>query len=311
MMTKASLSQQHLLTMRSLNAADIELIINTASQLLLLSKKNQLPVSLRGKIIVHLFFEPSTRTLYSFDIAAKQLQAISLPPDINSLSTLKGESLTDTLLTFEAMGARLFIIRHPKSHQPEQLAQKLSNNSHVINAGDGQHQHPSQALIDLMTIQQYKPDLSTQNIAIIGDSKHSRVAHSLIEGLKIMGNQSIRLIAPPALLPEKIDRTVVKTSGSLADGLEDADVIITLRIQKERFSSLQQIDDQCFSDQFSLTQARLKQAKPDAIVLHPGPINRGIEIDTAVADGPQSVILNQVSNGIAVRMALMLLLLNK
>ncbi|CAG7856941.1 aspartate carbamoyltransferase catalytic subunit [biofilm metagenome] len=260
---------------------------------------------LRGKSIVNLFFENSTRTRTTFELAAKRLSADVLSMSIATSSTSKGESLLDTIRNLEAMYVDMFVVRHGISGAAHFIAQHVGPQISVINAGDGQHAHPTQAMLDMFTIRQVKKDFSKLRVAIVGDILHSRVARSNIQALNTLGVAEVRVIAPLTLLPAQVSTMGVSVSHNLTDGLKDIDVIIMLRLQKERMSAALLPSESEYFKSFGLTQARLKLAKPDAIVMHPGPINRGVEIDSDVADGKQSVILNQVSNGIAVRMAIM------
>jgi len=260
---------------------------------------------LRGKTIVNLFFENSTRTRTTFELAAKRLSADVLNMNITTSSTSKGESLLDTIRNLEAMFVDMFVVRHAVSGAAHFIAQQTAPHISVINAGDGQHAHPTQAMLDMFTIRQHKPDFSRLRVAIIGDILHSRVARSEIQALNILGVQEVRVIAPKTLLPAKVETLGVTVSHNLIEGLQDIDVIMMLRLQKERMTSALLPGESEYFKCFGLTEEKLKIAKPDAIVMHPGPINRGVEIDSKVADGKQSVILQQVSNGIAVRMAIM------
>ncbi|MBK8817391.1 MAG: aspartate carbamoyltransferase catalytic subunit [Methylococcaceae bacterium] len=266
---------------------------------------------LRGKSIVNLFFENSTRTRTTFELAAKRLSADVLSMSIATSSTSKGESLLDTIRNLEAMYVDMFVVRHGISGAAHFIAQHASKHISVINAGDGQHAHPTQAMLDMFTIRQFKQDFSKLRVAIVGDILHSRVARSNIQALNTLGAAEIRVIAPKTLLPAQVETMGVTVSHSLADGLKDIDVIIMLRLQKERMTSALLPSESEYFKCFGLTPERLKLAKPDAIVMHPGPINRGVEIDSKVADGPQSVILKQVSNGIAIRMAIMAMAMQK
>lgn len=261
---------------------------------------------LKGQALANLFFEPSTRTQYSFTLAAERLGALALNPQMSRSSLVKGESLLDTARAFVAMGVSALVVRHEQALTAQQLAEQLAGQVTVINAGDGSHEHPTQALLDLLTILQHKQSFEGLTVAIVGDISHSRVANSLIAGLQRVGVNDVRVIAPKALLPGATDSSAaMQTFSSLRDGLDGADVVVALRIQRERMADVNLIDDVEFNQQYGLTERTLKYAKPDAIVMHPGPINRGIEIDSSVADGPQSVILQQVTNGVAVRMAVL------
>ncbi len=266
---------------------------------------------LRGKTIVNLFFENSTRTRTTFELAAKRLSADVLSMSISTSSTSKGESLLDTIRNLEAMFVDMFVVRHAISGAAHFIAQHTAPHISVINAGDGQHAHPTQAMLDMFTIRQIKKDFSTLRVAIIGDILHSRVARSQIQALNTLGVAEVRVIAPKTLLPAHVESLGVNISHNLTAGLKDIDVIIMLRLQKERMTSALLPSESEYFKCFGLTKDKLKIAKPDAIVMHPGPINRGVEIDSKVADGPQSVILKQVSNGIAIRMAIMAMTMQK
>ena len=276
-----------------------ESFVNTTDQ-----RIKKIPL-LRGKSIVNLFFEDSTRTRSTFELAAKRLSADVLSLSIATSSTSKGESLLDTIRNLEAMYVDMFVVRHGISGAAHFIAQHTAPHVSVINAGDGQHAHPTQAMLDMFTIRQVKKDFSRLRVAVVGDILHSRVARSNIQALNTLEVAEVRVIAPKTLLPAQVESMGVTVSHSLAEGLQDIDVIIMLRLQKERMTSALLPSESEYFKCFGLTEERLKIAKPDAIVMHPGPINRGVEIDSKVADGPQSVILKQVSNGVAVRMAIM------
>ncbi len=306
MSKKVKPSLRHLVDMDSLDLETITYLFDSAEQFLSSClEKDAVLKTLVGKIVTNLFFESSTRSRNSFFIAAKRLGAIVVNPDMSTLATAKGESLIDTVHSFEAMGTSLFVIRHSDNNTAAFIAAELSTNASVINAGDGDNQHPTQALLDLFTIHRHKPNFSELKVAIIGDILHSRVARSLIEGLKIMGVAGIRLIAPEALVPTDAEQLGVDVFHTMEEGLQDIDVVVALRIQKERMQEALMPDPDKFYQHYGLTPTTLAFAKPDAIVMHPGPINRGVEIDSSVADGPQSVILEQVLNGVAMRMAIM------
>ncbi len=260
---------------------------------------------LRGKTVVNLFFEPSTRTRTTFELAAKRLSADVMNLNIEASATKKGESLSDTLRTLEAMQTDMFVVRHQDSGAPEFIARMVGPDVSVINAGDGRHEHPTQAMLDMFTIRRHKPDFSVLKVAIVGDIAHSRVARSEIHALKTLGVAEIRVVGPKTLLPAGIEQLGVLVDHSLDSGIAQADVIIMLRLQQERMQSALLPSGHEYFHTYGLTPARLKRAAPNAIVMHPGPINRGVEIDSAVADGSQSVILQQVTHGIAVRMAVM------
>ena len=269
-------------------------------------KVKKVPI-LRGKTIVNLFFENSTRTRTTFELAASRLSADVISINIATSATSKGESLLDTIRNLEAMHADMFVVRHAISGAAHFIAQNTASHISVINAGDGQHAHPTQAMLDMFTIRQHKQDFKQLRVAIIGDILHSRVARSQIQALNTLETKEIRVIAPKTLLPSHVESLGVKAFSNIEEGLADSDVIIMLRLQKERMTSAFLPNKREFFKCFGLTEERLKLAKPDAIVMHPGPINRGVEIESSIADGPQSVILQQVSNGIAVRMAIMAL----
>jgi len=260
---------------------------------------------LRGKTVVNLFFEASTRTRTTFELAAKRLSADVMNINLESSATKKGESLSDTLKTLEAMQADMFVVRHQDSGAAEFIARQVAPNVSVINAGDGRHAHPTQAMLDMFTIRKHKRHFEQLRVAIVGDIAHSRVARSEIHALQILGVPEIRVVGPKTLMPAEIEKLGVRTFNSLEDGIEKADVIIMLRLQQERMRSALLPSGREFFNTFGLTEEKLRVAKNDVIVMHPGPINRGVEIDSRVADSPRSVILQQVTHGIAVRMAVM------
>ncbi len=299
---------RHLLTLEGMPKEQIIHILDTAQQFVSVTdparEVKKVPL-LRGKSVFNLFFENSTRTRTTFEIAANRLSADVINLDISTSSTAKGESLLDTIDNLVAMQADIFIVRHSVSNAPIEIAQHVPDHVHVVNAGDGSHQHPTQGLLDMYTMRHFKKDFKGLKVAIIGDIVHSRVAKSNIFALRTLGCEDIRVIGPESLLPKDLDMLGVKVFHSMEEGLKGVDVVMTLRIQKERMEAGQVPEGEAFFKQYGLTPARLALAKPDAIVMHPGPMNRGVEIDSAVADGPQSVILNQVPFGIAVRMAVM------
>jgi aspartate carbamoyltransferase catalytic subunit len=260
---------------------------------------------LTEQFVANLFFEPSTRTRCSFEIAATRLGAKVINLDSHSSSSQKGETAIDTALNLQAMGVSTFVIRHKENDMVANIAIALGDSCTVLNAGCGTTQHPSQAVLDMLTIQQAKKDFTNLTVAIIGDMHHSRVAYSDIAALQILGVKDIRLIAPPALLPEAIDGSKLTIVDDINAGLSDVDVVMTLRLQKERMQDHIIPNDTEFFQQYGLTAERLQLAKPDAIVMHPGPMNRGVEICDVVADGPQSLILQQAANGVPARMALL------
>lgn len=264
---------------------------------------------LRGKTIVNLFFENSTRTRTTFDLAAKRLSADIINLNIATSATTKGESILDTIRNLEAMQVDMFVVRHSDSGAAHFIARHVAPHISVINAGDGRHAHPTQAMLDMFTIRSIKQGFSQLKVAIIGDILHSRVARSQIQALNTLGAKEVRVIAPKTLLPSDTNSLGVHVYGDLRTGLDDVDVVILLRLQRERMGGALLPSEHEYFECFGLTEERLAYAKPDVIVMHPGPINRGVEMDAAVADGPNSVILQQVTNGIAVRMAVMALTL--
>ncbi|RKZ94743.1 MAG: aspartate carbamoyltransferase catalytic subunit [Gammaproteobacteria bacterium] len=260
---------------------------------------------LRGKTIVNLFFEASTRTRTTFELAAKRLSADVLNININTSATSKGESLLDMLHNLEAMHCDMFIVRHSQSGAAHLIAQHVSPHISVINAGDGCHSHPSQAMLDMFTIRRHKKEFADLTVVIVGDILHSRVARSQIHALNTLGVTEVRVVGPKTLIPTQIETLGVHVYHDIHSALVGADVIIMLRLQKERMQGALLPSEDEYCHQYGLTEEKLSCAKPDAIVMHPGPINRGVEIASSIADGPQSVILEQVTNGIAIRMAVM------
>ncbi len=300
---------QHFLSIDGLNRELLCKILDTADSYAGTSEQvKKLPI-LRGKTIVNLFFENSTRTRTTFELAATRLSADVLNLNIATSATSKGESLLDTIRNLEAMSVDMFVVRHALSGAAHFIAQNVPPHISVINAGDGQHAHPTQAMLDMYTIRKLKQDFSHLKVAIIGDILHSRVARSQIQALNTLGTEEIRVIAPKTLLPRQVQSLNVNVYHDLKQGLKDIDAVIMLRLQKERMSSALLPSENEYYKCFGLSKEKLAYAKPDAIVMHPGPINRGVEIASEVADGPQSVILEQVKNGIAVRMAIMSLLM--
>jgi aspartate carbamoyltransferase catalytic subunit len=303
---------QHLLSTEGLPKAIIYHILDTASNFVGEVKKTPLML---GKSVFNLFFENSTRTRTTFEIAAKRLSADVVNLNISASSTSKGESLLDTIDNLSAMQADMFVVRHSQSGAPYMIAKHLidTKQSHVrvVNAGDGRHAHPTQGLLDMYTIRHYKKDFTQLRVAIVGDILHSRVARSDIHALTTLGVPELRVIGPHTLLPGGLEALGVRVFTDIEQGLKDVDVIIMLRLQNERMSGALLPSAQEFFKSYGLTAERLSLAKPDAIVMHPGPMNRGVEIDSAVADGPQAVILPQVTFGIAVRMAVMSILAGK
>jgi aspartate carbamoyltransferase catalytic subunit len=293
----------HLLGLEGLPKNQIEKILNVADDLIDSKGNLQKSKILRDMSVANLFFEPSTRTRNTFEIAAKRTSAKTINVDLANSATKKNETLMDTMHTLKAMQIDMFVIRHQQNGLPHSVAENLEGVS-IINAGDGINAHPTQALLDMLTIRQHKKSFDKLSVAIVGDIRHSRVARSDIQAMKTLGTTDIRLIAPETL-HYKEETPGLERFGSLEKGIEGADVIISLRLQKERMIAADIPDEQTYFDGFGLTSENLKLAKPDAIVMHPGPVNRGIELSSEVADGPQSVILQQVTNGIAVRMAVM------
>lgn len=297
---------RHFLTIEGLKRPLLTEIMDRAEQFSSISNRQAKKVPLlRGKTIVNLFFENSTRTRTTFELAAKRLSADVINLNISTSATSKGESLLDTLHNLEAMHSDMFVVRHNQSGAAEFIAQHVAPHVSVINAGDGCHAHPTQAMLDMFTIRRHKQHLPDLCVAIVGDILHSRVARSQIQALSILGVGEIRVIGPKTLLPTDTQSLGVHVYHDMESGLDGVDVVITLRLQHERMQgALLPSADEYFA-RYGLTDDTLKLAKPDAIVMHPGPINRGVEIASSVADGPQSVILEQVTHGIAVRMAVM------
>ncbi|MBU1689969.1 MAG: aspartate carbamoyltransferase catalytic subunit [Gammaproteobacteria bacterium] len=303
---------QHLLTIEGLPAATLRHILDTASSFLNVAEREVKKVPLlQGKAIFNLFFEPSTRTRTTFEIAAKKLSADVINLNVGASSTSKGETLLDTVDNLAAMQADMFIVRHSQSGAPHLIAKHLAPHIHVVNAGDGRHAHPTQGLLDMFTIRHYKKDLTSLRVAIVGDMLHSRVARSQIHALTTLGVPEVRVIAPKTLIPACAERMGVQIYHDMAKGLKDVDVIIMLRLQNERMRGALLPSAQEYFKYYGLTAEKLALARPDAIVMHPGPMNRGVEIESSVADGVQSVILSQVTFGIAVRMAVMSILAGK
>ena len=303
---------RHLLTIEGLKRQQIVEILDTAESFVSVSAQQVRKVPLlRGKTIVNLFFEPSTRTLTTFELAAKRLSADVLKINVNTSATAKGESLLDMLRNLEAMQCDMFVVRHGDSGAAHLIAQHVAPHISVINAGDGRHAHPTQALLDMFTIRRHKKEFAPLTVTIVGDIMHSRVARSQIHALTTLGVSELRIVAPKTLIPDQVENLGVHVFHNLEEGLHNADVVIMLRLQKERMTGALLPSEQEYFQTFGLTEEKLKLAKPDAIVMHPGPINRGVEISSGVADGPQSVILEQVTNGIAVRMAVMSMVLGR
>ena len=296
----------HLLSTEGLGKDIITQILDTATNFVSVNSRDVKKVPLlRGKSVFNLFFENSTRTRTTFEIAATRLSADVLNLDIARSSTSKGESLLDTIDNLTAMSADVFVMRHGQSGAPYLVAQHVPKHVHVVNAGDGRHAHPTQALLDMYTVRHFKGDVSQLSVAIVGDVLHSRVARSNIHALTTLGCPDVRVVGPRTLVPGDLSSMGVRVCHDLQEGIADADVVIALRLQNERMSGALLPSSQEYFKSFGLTTERMRWAKSDAIVMHPGPINRGVEIDSEVVDGPQAVILSQVTFGIAVRMAVM------
>jgi len=300
---------QHLLTIEGLPREMLTHILDTATSFVGVTAREVKKVPLlRGKSVFNLFFENSTRTRTTFEIAAKRLSADVINLNIAVSSHTKGETLLDTVDNLSAMHADMFVVRHAQSGAPHLIASHVASHLHVVNAGDGRHAHPTQGLLDLYTIRHFKKDFTRLSVAIVGDVLHSRVARSLIHALTIMGTPDIRVIGPITLIPSGVEKLGVTVFHDLEHGLRDVDVVVMLRLQSERMRGALLPSAQEFFKYYGLTPEKLALAKPDAIVMHPGPLNRGVEIDSAVADGSHAVILSQVTFGIAVRMAVMSIL---
>ena len=302
---------RHLLSIEGLPRDVLLHIMDTAQGFMSFGDREVKKVPLlRGKSVFNLFFENSTRTRTTFEIAAQRLSADVFNLDIQRSSTSKGESLLDTIANLEAMDADIFVVRHAQSGAPYLIAQHTPPHVHVVNAGDGRHAHPTQGLLDMATIRHYKPDFSSLTVAIVGDIVHSRVARSAIFALTTLGVPEVRVVGPKTLVPGDLRPMGVRICHDIREGLQGADVIMMLRLQNERMSGGLLPSASEFHMTYGLTPERLELAKPDAIVMHPGPINRGVEIASSVADGAQSVILMQVRFGVAVRMAVLSIIAN-
>jgi aspartate carbamoyltransferase catalytic subunit len=300
----------HLLTLEGLPQEVITHILDTAEPFASIGEREVKKVPLlRGKGVFNLFFENSTRTRTTFEIAAKRLSADVINLNIGASSTAKGETLLDTLDNLCAMNADLFVVRHSQSGAPHLIASHLTTTGrehvNVGNAGDGRHAHPTQGLLDLYTIRHYKQDFRALTVAVVGDILHSRVARSLIQGLTTMGVPEVRVVGPRTLLPTAVESLGVRVMNDMREGLRGVDVVVMLRLQNERMKGALLPSAGEYFKHYGLTSEKLALAKPDAIVMHPGPMNRGVEIDSPVADGARSVILPQVTFGIAVRMAVL------
>lgn len=300
----------HLLGLEGLSKKHLTNILDVADSLIDSNGKLKKSKVLDNMSIANLFFEPSTRTRNTFEIAAKRTSANVINVDIENSATKKNESIIDTMQTLEAMQIDMFVIRHKQNGLPHMVAESIDNVS-ILNAGDGINAHPTQALLDMLSIRQHKKDFKKLSVAIVGDIVHSRVAHSDIQALKTLGTTDIRLIAPPPLQYDSEKCIAINCYDDIEKGIEGCDVVMMLRLQKERMLEAEIPNEQEYFDRYGLSTERLALAKSDAIVMHPGPINRGVEIESSVADGPNSIILKQVTNGIAVRMAVMEILARK
>ncbi len=301
---------RHFLSIEGLSRRLVTEILDTAESFAAVPEQSVKKVPLlRGKTVANLFFEASTRTRTTFELAAKRLSADVLTVNVPTSSASKGESLLDTLRNLEAMHIDMFVVRHAQSGAAHFIASHVSPHVSIINGGDGRHAHPTQALLDMFTIRRHKPDFSALVVAIVGDVMHSRVARSQIHALNLLGVGEIRVIGPRTLLPNHLEALGVRVFTNMCAGLKDVDVVMMLRLQRERMDSAMLPSGLEFFHVYGLTPEKLALAKPDAIVMHPGPINRGVEMSSEVADGPQSVILQQVTHGIAIRMAVMSLCL--
>ncbi len=300
---------KHLLSIEGLPKKILNQILDTAESFVGVAEREVKKVPLlRGKTVCNLFFENSTRTRTTFEIAAKRLSADVITLNVGTSSQSKGETILDTIDNLTAMHADMFVVRHAQSGAAHMIAKHVAPHISVVNAGDGRHAHPTQGLLDVFTIRKYKPEMHNLRVAIVGDVLHSRVARSEIHALTTLGVPEVRVIAPKTLLPQDVEKLGVHVYHDMQAGLKDVDVVMMLRLQNERMAGAMLPSSQEYFKTYGLTPEKLALAKPDAIVMHPGPMNRGVEIDSAVADGKQSVILPQVTYGIAVRMAVMSIL---
>jgi aspartate carbamoyltransferase catalytic subunit len=301
---------RHLITLEGLPRERVVALFERAEQLRAASHGGTRPLDLlAGRTVINLFFEPSTRTRTSFDLAAQRLGAHVINFDIASSSTTKGESLLDTVHTLEAMHCDAFVVRHKESGTPQFIAQHLRSGASVLNAGDGNHAHPTQGLLDALTLRQHRAETAALRVAICGDIRHSRVARSDVHALHAIGVREIRLCAPPQLLPDAGEFPDCGIFHNFDEAISGTDVVIMLRLQKERMQAAAIPSEAEYFARYGLSSARLAQAHPDCLVMHPGPINRGVEIAAEVADGTQSLILEQVANGVFLRMAVLVELL--
>ena len=297
---------KHFLTISGLPRETMLGILDTAESFVSFGKREIKKVPLlHGKTMVNLFFEPSTRTRTTFEIAGKRLSADVINLNASRMSTIKGESILDTVRTLEAMHTDLFVVRDSASGAAHLIAAHLPEHVRVINAGDGRHAHPTQAMLDMFTIRRAKGGFAGLKVVIIGDLLHSRVARSQIHALTTLGVAEIRVVGPRTLIPTEIEALGVTATSDMRAALDDVDVVIMLRLQRERMDGQLVPSEEEYFNRYGLTEEKLRCARKDAVVMHPGPINRGLEISSAVADSPRSVILDQVTNGIAVRMSIM------
>jgi aspartate carbamoyltransferase catalytic subunit len=300
---------KHLLSIEGLPKRILTQILDTAESFVGVAEREVKKVPLlHGKTVCNLFFENSTRTRTTFEIAAKRLSADVLNLNVATSSQSKGETILDTIDNLIAMHADMFIVRHSQSGAAHLIAQHVPEGISVVNAGDGRHAHPTQGLLDVFTVRRYKPEMHNLRVALVGDILHSRVARSEIHALTTLGVPEVRVIAPKTLLPKDVEKLGVHVFYDMNAGLKDVDVVMMLRLQNERMNGAMLPSAQEYFKTYGLTPEKLALAKPDAIVMHPGPMNRGVEIDSRVADGKQSVILPQVTYGIAIRMAVMAIL---
>ena len=307
MNTEYIFTHKHILGIEQLSVDDIIHILTTARSFKEISNRSIKKVpTLRGKTIVNIFFEPSTRTRLSFEVAAKRMSADTFNISASTSSATKGETLIDTARNIQAMNPDIIVMRHAFSGAPHLLKQYIE--ASIINAGDGTHEHPSQGLLDLMTVLQYKKTIEGLKVAIIGDIAHSRVARSDIQGFTKLGAQ-VRISGPATFIPKGIEELGAQICATPKEAVDDADVVMALRIQKERQNDSLIPSLREYATHFGINKDLLRHSKPDALVMHPGPINRGVEMNPDVADGPQSVILDQVTNGVAIRMALLYLVM--
>jgi len=297
---------RHFLSIEGLKRALLVEILDLAESFAGVTEQTVKKVPLlRGKTVVNLFFESSTRTRTTFELAAKRLSADVLNLNITASATTKGETLLDTLRNLEAMHCDMFVVRHAESGAAHFIAANVAPHVHVVNAGDGRHAHPTQAMLDMFTIRRVKGEFAPLTVAIVGDILHSRVARSQIHALTTLGVNEVRVIGPKTLIPTQVETLGVHVFNDLRAGLDGVDVVIALRLQNERMQGALLPSEHEYFQLYGLTEETLAAAKPDVIVMHPGPINRGVEMASSVADGPHSVILQQVTHGIAVRMAVM------